>query len=150
MVLISLIVTLVIAALIKYVLHMYNMEKYVRNLPVLSRVYPFFGNSLSLIAKSPPDLFKEFTGTVRELGTPIKAYIGPFLIVTIDKPEDFKTVLMSRHCLGKPYLYKFYPSDVGIASATCECFFACNTNPFRTRVLIGLNFTYEKFEFFNQ
>lgn len=127
MVLISLIVTLVIAALIKYVLHMYNMEKYVRNLPVLSRVYPFFGNSLSLIAKSPPDLFKEFTGTVRELGTPIKAYIGPFLIVTIDKPEDFKTVLMSRHCLGKPYLYKFYPSDVGIASATCKCFFfACN------------------------
>lgn len=148
MVLISLIVTLVIAALIKYVLHMYNMEKYVRNLPVLSRVYPFFGNSLSLIAKSPPDLFKEFTGTVRELGTPIKAYIGPFLIVTIDKPEDFKTVLMSRHCLGKPYLYKFYPSDVGIASATCECFFCMQHEPISNKSSNRFEFYLRKIRIF--
>lgn len=99
---------------------MHRMEKHVKHLQAQSPVYPFFGCALAFLGKTSAQLFKEFVGSIKVNSTPMKAYIGPFLIVVIDKPEDFRTVLMSPNCLGKPYLYQFYPSTVGIASATCE------------------------------
>lgn len=53
-------------------------------------------------------------------GTPLKGYIGPVLCLSLDRPDDIKTVLMSSNCLDKPYLYQFYPRPCGILNARCK------------------------------
>lgn len=53
-------------------------------------------------------------------GTPLKGYIGPVLCLSLDRPDDIKTVLMSANCLDKPYLYQFYPRPCGILNARCK------------------------------
>lgn len=123
----SIFVVFVVTLLVKYFLHMRRMERYVKHLPMHPPHYPIFGNSLSLIGKSQKELFNEVIGAVKTHGTPLKAYLGPFLMITIDKPEDFKHVLMSQYCLDKPYLYQFYPSPVGIFTIICE-FILCLLN----------------------
>lgn len=120
MIVLSLVMILVVTLLVKYIMHMRHMESYVKHLYIRPPVYPFFGNSLELIGKSPKYLFKVLVDTIKTHGTPAKAYMGPFLVIIIDRPEDFKTVLMSQNCLDKPYFYEFYPSKVGLMSATCE------------------------------
>lgn len=116
----SLLAICVIAVLVRYFLHMRQMESYVKHLPYQRPMLPFFGNVLALVGKSHKQIFNEIVDAVKTYGTPLKAYLGPFLLITIDKPEDCKAVLMSQHCLDKPYLYQFYPSPVGIFTATCE------------------------------
>lgn len=111
---------LLVVGLVKYVLHMIHMESYVKHLVIKPPVYPFFGNSLSIIGKSATELFKELVESTKEYGTPMKSYLGPLLVVTVDKPEDIKTVLMSQNCLDKPYFYQFYPSPIGLFTATCK------------------------------
>lgn len=120
MIALYLIAILVIAALVRYLIHMLHMESYVKHLQIKGPVYPFFGNALVMLGKSPVELFKEIVETLKLYDTPVKAYMGPILVITIDKPEDFKTILMSQHCVEKPYLYQFYPSTVGIFTATCK------------------------------
>lgn len=114
----SLLAICVIAVLVRYFLHMRQMESYVKHLPYQRPMHPFFGNVLALVGKSHKQIFNEIVDTVKTYGTPLKGYLGPFLMITIDKPEDCKTVLMSQHCLDKPYLYQFYPSRVGIFTIT--------------------------------
>lgn len=63
---------------------------------------------------------------VKENDTPAKAYIGPVLNITLDKPEDIKTILMSQSCLDKPYMYRFLPSTVGILTTECRRVFFHN------------------------
>lgn len=120
MIILSLLAILVVTGLVKYALHMLHMESYVKHLYILPPVYPIFGNSLQLIGKSTKDLFKIIVDSIKANDTPIKAYLGPILVVAIDRPDDFKTILMSPNCLDKPYFYEFYPSKVGLMSATCE------------------------------
>lgn len=103
------------------------MERYVKHLPMQLAHYPFFGNSLALLGKSPKELFSEIVDAVKTNGTPLKSYLGPFLMITIDNPDDFRTVLMSPFCFDKPYFYQFYPSPIGIFTITCE-FISCLLN----------------------
>lgn len=120
MIVLSLLAVLVITGFVKYILHVRHMESYVKHLYIIPPVYPIFGNSLQLIGKTTKDLFKILVDSIKMYDTPAKAYLGPFLVIVIDRPEDFKTVLMSQNCLDKPYFYEFYPSKVGLMSATCE------------------------------
>lgn len=106
--------------LVKYFVHMSRMERYVKHLKIKGPVYPFIGNAHLLVGKSEIQLFKEVTELIREIGTPNKAYVGPLLFVTIDKPEDMKTILTSPHCLDKPYVYDYMPNSNGILSARCK------------------------------
>lgn len=99
---------------------MRRMESYVKHLPTMHPVYPFIGNAHSFIGKSTAELFKGITEFIRDMDTPAKAYIGPVLNITLDKPEDIKTILMSQTCLDKPYMYRFLPSTVGILTTECN------------------------------
>lgn len=118
----TLLVFLLVTGLVKYFLHMRHMESYVKDLPIMRPVYPFIGNAHSFIGKSTAELFSGIVNFVKENETPSKAYIGPVLNITLDKPEDIKTVLMSQYCLDKPYMYRFLPSTVGILTTECEIF----------------------------
>lgn len=101
-------------------MHMRLMESYVKHLPTASPAYPIIGNAHFFIGKSTTELFRGIVEFVKERNTPAKAYIGPVLNITLDKPEDIKTILMSPNCLDKPYMYRFLPSTVGILTTACR------------------------------
>ncbi|XP_031632678.1 uncharacterized protein LOC116346652 [Contarinia nasturtii] len=101
-------------AIAKYILRMYNYERYVNHLKFKRPFFPFFGNIFSFVGLSPAELFSEFVRFATESETPLKTYIGSQLVITLDKPEDVKAVLMSPNCLDKPFVYDFYPSPNGI------------------------------------
>ncbi|XP_031639345.1 cytochrome P450 4C1-like [Contarinia nasturtii] len=109
---------LLLFGVVKYILHMRHMESYVKHLHIKQPVYPLLGNSLEVVGKTPQKLFVELVDYVKENSTPYKSYFGPVLVITIDRPDDFKTILMNNNCLDKPYFYGFYPSKVGLMSAT--------------------------------
>lgn len=88
------------------------MESYVKHLPTMHPVYPFIGNAHLFIGKSTAELFSGIVKFVKDNETPAKAYIGPVLNITLDKPGDIRTILMSSSCLNKPYMYRFLPSTV--------------------------------------
>lgn len=120
MIAITLIVFLVVTGLVKYFLHMRHFESYVKHVKMGNRAFPFVGNAWSLIGKSTASLFKEITEVTKMNGTPLKGYMGPALVMSLDRPEDIKAVLMSPNCLDKPYLYQFYPRPCGILNARCK------------------------------
>lgn len=123
MIFLTLVVVLIVTGLVKYFLHIRRMESYTKHLPTMHPVYPFVGSAHFFIGKSTTELFNGIVQFVKDVETPSKAYIGPVLNITLDKPEDIRTVLMSSNCLDKPYMYRFLPSTVGIL--TTECKFEC-------------------------
>lgn len=122
MIAIALLVFLVVTGLVKYFLQMRHFESYVKHVKMGNRAFPFVGNAWSLIGKSTTTLFKEITDVTKTHGTPLKGYMGPALVMSLDRPEDIKTVLMSPNCLDKPYLYQFYPRPCGILNARCKTY----------------------------
>lgn len=122
MILLTLFVVFTVTGLLKYFLHMRRMESYVKHLPTMRPLYPFIGNAHFFFGKSTAELFSGIVNFVKENETPSKSYIGPVLNITLDKPEDIRTVLMSSSCLDKPYMYRFLPSTVGILTTECKTF----------------------------
>lgn len=120
MLIVMVFVFLVVTLLVKYFLRMRHWESYVKHLPTMHPVYPFVGNAHFFIGKSTNQLFDGIVQFVKDNESPSKAYIGPYLNITLDKPEDIKTVLMSASCLDKPYMYRFLPSTVGILTTECK------------------------------
>lgn len=117
----SVIVTTI--ALIKYKLFKRKMERYVKHLPLAHRTMPFIGNALSFWCDTTTELFEEMTGGFSRVDTPSKAYMGPYLVVNLDKPEDIKTVLMSSDCHNKPYFYQLLENTEGLFTMKCKlCF----------------------------
>lgn len=116
----TLFIFLAVTILVKYFMRMHYWESYVKHLPTMHPVLPFVGNSHFFIGKSTTQLFKGIVDFVKETATPSKAYIGPYLNITLDRPEDIKTVLMAPSCLDKPYMYRFLPSTVGILTTECN------------------------------
>lgn len=112
-------VILVTWALIKYILVMYHNESYVKDLKCKQPFIPFFGNVISIIGMSSTEIFNEFIRFATQNETPLKMYIGPKLIIILDKPKDLKAVLNSTHCFDKPYVYGFYPCPQGISTEQC-------------------------------
>lgn len=122
MIVVTLVIILIITILVKYFLHIRHLESYVKHLNIRRPVFPFIGNSHFLFRKSTTEVFKEIMEFTRKNETPYKSYIGPALLITLDKPEDLKTILTSSHCLSKPYVYQFYPSPAGILTVRCKIF----------------------------
>lgn len=119
----TLVVILIVTVLVKYFLHIRHLERYVKHLKTKGSVYPFIGNGCSLFRKTTTEVFKDIMDFTRTNETPYKSYIGPALLITLDKPEDLKTILTSPYCLSKPFVYQFYPSPAGILTVTCKIFF---------------------------
>lgn len=122
MIVVTLVIILIVIVLVKYFMHMNRLERYVKHLKIKGPVYPFIGNGHALFRKSTTEVFKEIMEYTRTNETPYKSYIGPALLITLDKPEDLKTILTSPYCLSKPFVYQFYPSPAGILTVTCKYF----------------------------
>lgn len=121
----SVIVTTI--ALIKYNLFKRKMERYVKHLPIAHPTMPLIGNALSFWCDTTTELFEEMTSGFNKVDTPSKAYMGPYLVVNLDKPDDIKTVLMSSDCHNKPYFYQLLGNTQGLFTMKCKlwCQFHC-------------------------
>lgn len=128
MIVVTLVVILLVWLFFKYIQHIWRMESYVKNVKSLSKTLPFIGNVGFFIGKSPQEAFETMNKFCFEKGTPWKMYFGPELVVSLDKPEDMKTILMSANCLDKPYNYDFYPSSSGILNERCKFRINCLSN----------------------
>lgn len=120
MIALILIVILIVTVLVKYLLHIRHMESYVKHLNIRGPVYPFIGNAHVLFRKSTTQVFNDIIEFTKRIQTPYKSYIGPALLITLDKPDDLKTILTSPFCLSKPFVYQFYPSPAGILTVRCN------------------------------
>lgn len=120
MLVVTLLLLLVICSLIKYIWQLHHMESSVKNLNTLKPWFPFIGNATFFMGKKLEDVIQEFIQIVSENGTPLKAQIGPAIFVMLDNPEDVKSVLMSSHCLEKPYIYDFLNQPLGILAQRCK------------------------------
>lgn len=94
-----------------------NLLKDMKSLPRI----PLIGNLTFFMGKSL-HVYEEFIGIILKEGTPFKAQIGPAFFVLLDQPEDMKTVLMSQHCLDKPYIYDFIHRPFSILAQKCKYF----------------------------
>lgn len=97
------------------------MESYVKNVPSIPCSYlPFIGHGHAYIGKTSEAFFNLYRQFVEKVETPSKFYLGPFLVINLDKPEDVKTVLMSSSCLDRPYFYQFLPNTTGLFTIKCN------------------------------
>lgn len=105
--------------LIKYILHVRNVDNYVKDLKTLPRV-PLIGNVAFFMGKSLQEVYEEFIRVILKNGTPFKAQIGPAFFILLDQPEDVKKVMMSQDCLNKPYIYDFIHSPFSLLGQRCK------------------------------
>lgn len=103
LVFIILIVTIVIGLIGKTILHMYRLNEYVKNVPFI----PWeILKKLIMANKTTTDTFKIFEQALQYHKGLAKFWIGTKLVVVCDDPENMKTILSSKHCLNKPYIYR--------------------------------------------
>lgn len=107
-------------AIVKYNVFKNKMERSVRHIPLVRRPLPFIGNALVFWHDTTTDLFNAMTSIFERVDTPSKAYLGPFLVVHLDKPDDIKTVLMSSDCHNKPYFYQLLSNTQGLFTMKCK------------------------------
>lgn len=127
MITVTVLVFCTIWIILKYILHMRHTESYVKHLKFTRLFIPFIGNSFVTMGKSSAELFRVIIQLIKQNDTPNKLYIGPDLVIILDKPDDIKAILTSSNCLDKPYYYSFYPCPRGIFTEQCtkhlNCFF---------------------------
>lgn len=111
---------LAICSLIKYIWHVRFTGSPVKKLKTLEPWYPLIGNATLFMGKKLEDVMLELIQIVSVIGTPLKAQIGPAIFVVLDNPEDMKSVLMSSHCLDKPYIYDFTNTPLGLLAQRCK------------------------------
>lgn len=71
------------------------------------------------------NLFKIGNRDIYEVATQIsnsyerlgKGWLGPTLTIYMDHPDDLRTILNSKDCLDKPYIYRFLPAGNGLLTA---------------------------------
>lgn len=120
MITVFLMVTLLIWGLVKYILCIKRMEKYLKHLKSDGPAIPFIGNTSFFTMKSVSEFAKNSFEFALKNDTPLKTNIGPVYYIALDQPEDVKSVLMSPNCLDKPYAYSFYPLPLGLLTQRCK------------------------------
>lgn len=102
-----LLVTLAIIGLIRYILHVKNMETYLKDMKTLPHI-PFIGNVKFFWGKTLQQMYEELVKVLIKNGSPLKIQIGPSFFVIVDHPDDVQAILTSPDCLDKPFIYDFF------------------------------------------
>ncbi|KAJ6636722.1 Cytochrome P450 4C1 [Pseudolycoriella hygida] len=101
---------------LKFYLYKRRIMKYVGHLPAPPEI-PFVGSGLYFIGKNSMEIMDLLCMTTDIFDTPCRFWLGPVLAIFLGKPEDVQTVLLSPHCLEKPYIYRFMDDVEGIFTA---------------------------------
>ncbi|XP_041763554.1 cytochrome P450 4C1-like [Anopheles merus] len=82
--------------------------------------YPLIGSILLTIGKSPLELVTHLMELMHHLPSPMRAWLGPFLLVVVDRPEMVQDVLSSPDCVQKPFMYDFFRLSKGLFGAPAD------------------------------
>lgn len=105
-VLIYLAVIVLIVLVVCFGVSIYRTNKYVENVPFVP--WQIMKQFISLKSRTCDTykIIEQMFGHQNGLG---KFFIGTKLVVVCDDPVDVKTILLSRRCVDKPYLYRLIP-----------------------------------------
>lgn len=98
--------TVIVILWVKLRLRQEQLGSYVKNLPKIpfKVLLPFLRPN-----QTTADLFKNIEGLTNYHEGLAAFFAGPRLAVVCSDPENMKTILMSKDCLNKPYLYRMVP-----------------------------------------
>lgn len=66
------------------------------------------------------EILEEFLKICEKLPSPFRLWFGQYLVVFVDKAEDFKIILNSENCIEKSFIYRFFQQDVALFTAPGE------------------------------
>lgn len=83
--------------------HFYRVYVHVRNIPTIpfNIIWPLY--QINMNAKKYFDIFNNIQLAHDGLS---KFWLGPKLAIVCDEPSLIHTILMSKECIEKPYLYR--------------------------------------------
>lgn len=99
---------LILLALIRY----HRLNNYVKDVALISF------NLSALFKFGEGNMHEVITGISNSYERIGKAWVGPFLTIFIDHPDDLRTILNSRNCLDRSYVYRLIPGGDGLFTAT--------------------------------
>uniref|UniRef100_A0A182JEC3 Uncharacterized protein n=1 Tax=Anopheles atroparvus TaxID=41427 RepID=A0A182JEC3_ANOAO len=82
--------------------------------------YPLIGSILIALGKDPLELVTHLMELMHHLPSPMRAWLGPFLLVVIDEPAMVQDILSSPDCVQKPFLYDFFRLSKGLFGAPAD------------------------------
>ncbi|XP_053671746.1 cytochrome P450 4C1-like [Anopheles nili] len=82
--------------------------------------YPLIGSILLTIGKDPLELVSHLMQLMHHLPSPMRAWLGPFLLIVIDRPEMVQDILSSQDCVQKPFMYDFFRLGKGLFGAPAD------------------------------
>lgn len=88
------------------------------------------------------EIMKEAVEFMAEMKTPFYAWFGGALVIVIDDPDDAYTVLTSKYCMEKAFVYKFFNMGASLFTARGAC--VCCSSP-----IIYDTIHYKKYAFFH-
>lgn len=65
------------------------------------------------------EITQQISNSYERLG---KGFIAHMLTIFVDHPDDLKTILNSKDCLDKPYIYRLIPGGDGLLTANGKNF----------------------------
>lgn len=102
-----LIVFVFVIYILQNIYQMLRQNAYVKNLPrvPISICLPMLRSN-----KKTADIYQYVNGVLNEYDGMAKLWMGSRLVVICDDPVNIRTILMSKDCLDKPYLYRMVTS----------------------------------------
>uniref|UniRef100_A0A182Q421 Uncharacterized protein n=1 Tax=Anopheles farauti TaxID=69004 RepID=A0A182Q421_9DIPT len=82
--------------------------------------YPLIGSILLTIGKDPLELVSYLMQLMHHLPSPMRAWLGPYLLVVVDRPEMVQDILSSPDCVQKPFMYDFFRLSKGLFGAPAD------------------------------
>ncbi|XP_049285209.1 probable cytochrome P450 313a1 [Anopheles funestus] len=79
--------------------------------------YPLIGSLLETIGKDPLELIAHFMELMHHIPSPMRAWLGPYLIVIVAEPAMVQDILRSPDCVQKPDQYHFFRLSKGLFGA---------------------------------
>lgn len=66
-------------------------------------------------------MMKEAVEFMEQMDTPFYAWFGGALVMVIDHPDDVFTVLNSKSCMEKAFVYRFFNMGASLFTAPGTC-----------------------------
>lgn len=87
-------------------------------------------------------MMKEAVEFMAQMKTPFYTWFGGALVIIIDDPDDVHTVLTSKSCMEKAFVYKFFNMGASLFTApgVFRLFYIYNAIPIVSNILIKHKF----------
>lgn len=119
MLIIILVLILIALSAISIELYKWKINKKISNFKNI-KGWPVIGMGLQMIGADNEKVMDIINGWSYEAGSPYRAWLGPYLMIGIDDPDNLQIVFNSNECLNKSYQYEFLRNKTGLFSSKAD------------------------------